>query len=232
MADAGRTSGKKPSSSGSFLQRAWTLLRPLSETDVLVRREIPFYSRSRHWMVAVPTYFESASIFVILAPLAVLGHLLDGVVGVLLVLLAGAGVANLARNKKTRPSLALLVLLLGTGYALSGPRTLAIFGLFWAFERISSAYIQWKYYDRLYITDRRVIGSSGILQAKIDTLPLSRATDISYSQTFLGELLGYATLRIETAGQDQALGRIPYIQDPEVFYELLILQSVGTADVA
>ena len=231
MADAGRTSGKKPSPSDSLIQRVWNILRPLSETDVLVRREIPFYSRTRHWMVAMPTYLESFAILGFLFPVLLFGELLSGVLGVLLLLSAGASVIQLARTRRTQVNLAVLVGLLGIGFALDGPRTSAIFGAFWAFERLAGAYIKWKFYERLYITDRRVIGSSGILQAKIDTLPLSRATDISYSQTFAGELLGYATLRIETAGQDQALGLIPFIQDPEIFYELLILQSVGTADV-
>jgi len=104
--------------------------------------------------------------------------------------------------------------------------------MLWSLTRSFAIVLEWRFYERLYITDRRVIGSSGILQSKIDTLPLSRATDISYEKPFFGEIFGYATLRIETAGQDQALGTINFIKNPEIFYELLILQSVGTADVA
>jgi uncharacterized membrane protein YdbT with pleckstrin-like domain len=81
---------------------------------------------------------------------------------------------------------------------------------------------RWSFYERRYITNRRVIESGGFLGSRISSMPLSRVTDISYSRTIPGELFGYATMRVETAGQDQALGIVRFISEPDHFYEVLI----------
>ncbi len=231
MADENQGQNRDANKEGVF-DGLWKLLRPLEEADVLVRREIPFYAQRRHWMIAAPEILESLSVFLLTFLLTFLNRVPSGAIGGLAFIMALAGVIAMARNKKSRPSLAGLAVTVVVGYVLLGPAGAGLFGMLWSLGRSFAEFLEWRFYERLYITDRRVIGSSGILQSKIDTLPLSRATDISYEKPFLGELLGYATLRIETAGQDQALGTIHFIKNPEVFYELLILQSVGTADVA
>ena len=80
----------------------------------------------------------------------------------------------------------------------------------------------WAFYEKLYITNRRVIKSTGFLGANIDGMPLTRITDIAFNRSVPGEVLGYGTFRLETAGQDQALGRIPFLNQPDLFYNILI----------
>ena len=37
-----------------------------------------------------------------------------------------------------------------------------------------------------------------------------------------GDMLGYGTFRVETAGQDQALGQLDFLLYPEEFHDLVI----------
>lgn len=74
---------------------------------------------------------------------------------------------------------------------------------------------------RLVVTDERILEVSGILTRKVAAMPLSRVTDMTYRRTIGGRLLGYGELIVESAGQDQALGRIRYIPDPDRFYRTL-----------
>ena len=87
----------------------------------------------------------------------------------------------------------------------------------------------WLLFERLYITNRRVILARGFLGSDISTMPLTRVTDINYTTTVPGELLGYAELRVETAGQDQALSTLQYLEKPAKFYATLI--DLSTAAV-
>ncbi len=231
MANVERRRVKETSKEGVF-DVVWKLLRPLEEADVLVRREIPFYAQRRHWMTATPQALESLSVLWLTMSVLVLDRIPNGFFGTLAFILAIAGAIRMAQNKDSRLGLLGLTAAIAFGFFALGPGGAGLLGVMWSLTRTFFIILEWRFYERLYITDRRVIASSGILQSKIDTLPLSRATDISYEKPFLGEILKYATLRIETAGQDQALGTINFIKNPEIFYELLILQSVGTADVA
>lgn len=74
---------------------------------------------------------------------------------------------------------------------------------------------------RLVVTDERVVEVSGILTRKVAAMPLSRVTDMTYRRTIAGRLLGYGELIVESAGQQQALGRIRYIPNPDGFYRTL-----------
>lgn len=75
--------------------------------------------------------------------------------------------------------------------------------------------------DRLVVTDERILEISGILTRKVAAMPLSRVTDMTYRRTIAGRLFGFGELIVESAGQDQALGRIRYIPDPDRFYRTL-----------
>ena len=204
---------------------ASSLVRPLSELDILVRGERIFYARRKHWMSIAPVTYETFSTLVIIFLLFV-GLPLGGVVGLVVVLASSVSVINMVRrrNWKGLPGF-LLVGGLIVGFIILGVSGMALLAAFVSFQRFAIAVARWGYYERLYITNRRIVESSGFLGSQISTLPLSRATDISFSRTVPGEVFGYATFRIETAGQDQALGTIPFLDDPDLFYELLILLS-------
>ena len=75
--------------------------------------------------------------------------------------------------------------------------------------------------ERIVITDKRVMISSGILTHKIGMMPLTKVTDLTFERTFTGRMLGYGTMVIESAGQIQALNRIDFMPQPEEIYEAL-----------
>jgi hypothetical protein len=52
-------------------------------------------------------------------------------------------------------------------------------------------------------------------------MPLVKVTDMRFSRSIVGRLLGYGEFRLESAGQDQALGRIPWVADPDATYREL-----------
>ena len=52
-------------------------------------------------------------------------------------------------------------------------------------------------------------------------MPLSKVTDMSFQRSFGGRILGYGELIVESAGQNQALDRVPYIPYPEQLYLLV-----------
>jgi len=79
---------------------------------------------------------------------------------------------------------------------------------------------------RIMITDKRVIEFGGFLRRNGGSMPLGKLTDLSYHQSFPGLLLDYGMVRIESAGQDQALSRIRYLRYPVAFQQELVARAV------
>lgn len=75
--------------------------------------------------------------------------------------------------------------------------------------------------DHFVITDKRIFELSGVLTRNVASLPLGKLTDLTYRRTVGGRLLGYGTLIVETAGQDQALSRIEYLPEPDRVYRTI-----------
>jgi membrane protein YdbS with pleckstrin-like domain len=74
----------------------------------------------------------------------------------------------------------------------------------------------WRRY--FFITNRRVLLTTGIIVRTVALLPLRRITDLTYKETPFGQLLGYGTFRFESAGQQQALSEITYLPRADVLY--------------
>lgn len=69
------------------------------------------------------------------------------------------------------------------------------------------------------VSRRRVLLTSGVLVRTVTLLPLRRVTDLTWKETFLGQLLGYGTFRFESAGRDQALSQITFLPRADVLYQ-------------
>jgi hypothetical protein len=52
-------------------------------------------------------------------------------------------------------------------------------------------------------------------------MPLTKVTDLTFQRTLGGRILGYGTVIVESAGQNQAFERINYIPQPDEVYEAL-----------
>jgi membrane protein YdbS with pleckstrin-like domain len=67
-------------------------------------------------------------------------------------------------------------------------------------------------------TDRRLMLTMGVLTRKVAMIPLGKVTDMSYVRSPLGQLLGYGSFVLESAGQDQAFRVVEYVPNPGLYY--------------
>src|SRR5262245_15054747 len=74
------------------------------------------------------------------------------------------------------------------------------------------------YYDRFVLTNKRVMLIEGIVARKVAMMPLARVTDMKYTQSPMGRVLGYGTFELESAGQDQALRNVKNLPNPTDLY--------------
>ncbi len=75
--------------------------------------------------------------------------------------------------------------------------------------------------DYFVVTTERLLLTTGFLTRKVNMMPLSKVTDMSFQRSFAGRLLGYGEFIVESAGQDQALRHVTYIPYPEQLYLLI-----------
>ena len=87
------------------------------------------------------------------------------------------------------------------------------------------------YWRTIYLTNRRVLMAESPWSRDISSVALGRITDISMHQTNTGGLFGYSHLKIETAGQDQALKFVDFLPHPDDFYQSLVTLSTSEADL-
>lgn len=80
------------------------------------------------------------------------------------------------------------------------------------------------------ITSVRVILLHGILVRRVDMMPLKKITDLAVNRSILGRMLGYGTVVLESAGQDQALSKVEYVPEPESIYLHISAVAFGHGD--
>jgi membrane protein YdbS with pleckstrin-like domain len=88
------------------------------------------------------------------------------------------------------------------------------------FLRLVWKVINWSV-DYFVVTSERLLLTTGFLTRKVNMMPLSKVTDMSFKRTFPGRLLGYGEFIVESAGQDQALRNVEFIPYPEQLYLLI-----------
>ena len=104
----------------------------------------------------------------------------------------------------------------------------------WSFFLFSALWLTWVIADwrsELFaVTDKRVLMVSGLVTKRLAVMPLSKVTDMTYERSALGRALGYGTFIMESAGQDQALSRIDFVEHPERLYFQLSEELFGRDD--
>jgi membrane protein YdbS with pleckstrin-like domain len=75
--------------------------------------------------------------------------------------------------------------------------------------------------DYFVVTSERLLLTTGFLTRRVNMMPLTKVTDMSFRRTFPGRLLGYGEFIVESAGQDQALRNVEFIPYPEQLYLLI-----------
>jgi len=120
-----------------------------------------------------------------------------------------------------------LVAAMGLSYALSGAgeglwllQTALWYIALAAVGRFAYRVLEW-WVERIIVTDKRFMATSGIIETKISLMPITKVTDMSYTRPVVGRILGYGTLRVESAGQKQDLEKIEYLPQPEEVYNAI-----------
>jgi uncharacterized membrane protein YdbT with pleckstrin-like domain len=68
------------------------------------------------------------------------------------------------------------------------------------------------------VTSQRLMLATGLVIRKVNMLPLTKVTDMSFQRTTTGRILGYGEFIVESAGQDQALRNVRFLPYPEQLY--------------
>lgn len=203
-----------------------SLFIPPEPTDVLIPTEAILYNERKHWAILIQPFLETLAALILLTVIASEGNL--GAFGAFVVLVAIAMAVMRFRSKQWNHGLAYAgTVALILGFVIVGREGLALAAVLFVTGRFAFRFMKWAFYERLYITNRRIIGLTGFLGSEISTMPLTRVTDISYRTTVWAEIFRYGILRVETAGQDQALGLIEFLDKPEKFYDILIDRSTA-----
>jgi membrane protein YdbS with pleckstrin-like domain len=80
-------------------------------------------------------------------------------------------------------------------------------------------WLTYEWYREWFVgTDRRLMLTMGVLTRKVAMMPLGKVTDMSYVRSPLGQLLGYGSFVLESAGQDQAFRVVEYVPNPGLYY--------------
>jgi membrane protein YdbS with pleckstrin-like domain len=93
---------------------------------------------------------------------------------------------------------------------------LAVVLLVLVLQRLSQRYTSY------VITNVRIMRVAGIVTRRVHSIPWMRVTDLTFDQSWLGRLLGYATLHIESANEDSGLRDLAGVSNPMVFNRYLV----------
>jgi uncharacterized membrane protein YdbT with pleckstrin-like domain len=128
--------------------------------------------------------------------------------------------------------LIVIVAAFGLSYAfrfVSTMQTLAWWLAILAFLRLVYVIADW-YVERLVITNKRFLLTTGLLTRKVAIMPLTKVTDMTYERSVPGQIFGYGVFIVESAGQDQALSRIAFLPHPDELYQQVSTLLFGAPD--
>jgi uncharacterized membrane protein YdbT with pleckstrin-like domain len=99
-----------------------------------------------------------------------------------------------------------------------GTAVLIIWGL-WVLLMARTAVAVWEWTVTYFVvTSQRMLLATGLIIRKVNMMPLTKVTDMSFQRTTTGRVLGYGEFVVESAGQDQALRNVKFLPYPEQLY--------------
>ncbi|HEY3895619.1 MAG TPA: PH domain-containing protein [Pseudonocardiaceae bacterium] len=111
-------------------------------------------------------------------------------------------------------------LISGAGDALWLVQSLLWYLAVFAVLRFAWKVLEW-WVEVVIVTDKRFMITSGIIETKNSMMPITKVTDMSFMRPIMGQILGYGTLRVESAGQKQDLEKIEYLPRPEEVFQAI-----------
>ena len=208
---------------------------PPSDENVLVADEVVYYRAPKHVMSLAEPAIETFAVLVLVVAVLVQPSFEELGTGLLLILLSILVVVRWIRARDFGFGAGAVAIVVGY-VVLSNdidPLTLVpLIGLGFI-ARLAFRSLRWYSYEIRYLTNRRIIEATGFLGLRVASMPVARVTDIVLSHSATGEALGYGKLRIESAGEDQALSNINFLVEPGSFHRLAVRLSTkpGKIDV-
>lgn len=200
--------------------------RPPTEAPYLSYGERTVVATRHHPIVAILPFLQLA----VFVPVALLAMAFIPVVGAIAVL---ALALQWLRYKGFIPMLSFLWTAVTFGALLlvlnllDDPESVVYLGILAAIVIAAFQLIEYLFFIKLYLTDRRIFRVSGILTRRVATMPLRALTDIRYDQTLFGRLIHYGHFFVESAGQNQALSEVRYVPEPERFYRIIMSEALA-----
>ena len=113
----------------------------------------------------------------------------------------------------------LVVGLLDARLPTGQPRVRDVLVILMVFLLLRALWKTYEWYREWFVgTDRRLMLTMGVITRKVAMIPVSKVTDMSYVRGPVGQLLGYGSFVLESAGQDQAFREVEYVPNPGVYY--------------
>ena len=108
---------------------------------------------------------------------------------------------------------------LTTVFAKSNSVAVLIIWILWGivFLRLVIKVFEWAE-TYFVVTSQRFLLATGLVTRKVNMMPLSKVTDMSFQRSTMGRILGYGEFILESAGQDQALNKVDHLPYPEQLY--------------
>ncbi len=124
-------------------------------------------------------------------------------IGPIFVVLVGLAIAGLVSN----------------AIAHGNNTAILIIWIAWALLLVRLAVKVYEWSDTYFVvTSQRMLLQTGLVTKKVNMMPLSKVTDMSFRRSSMGRLLGYGEFILESAGQDQALRVVDHLPYPEQLY--------------
>ncbi|MEO6955687.1 MAG: PH domain-containing protein [Antricoccus sp.] len=95
--------------------------------------------------------------------------------------------------------------------------TLSALVILCAAVRFGYLVLEWRM-DRIVVTEQRMMVVGGVLTRRVAAIPLLKVTDLTYAKPLIGQLFGYGTFVVESAGQDQAFSQLDYLPRADCLY--------------
>jgi uncharacterized membrane protein YdbT with pleckstrin-like domain len=108
---------------------------------------------------------------------------------------------------------------LTTTFAKANGTAVLVIWILWGlvFLRLVIKVVEWGE-TYFVVTSQRFLLATGLLTRKVNMMPLSKVTDMSFQRSTMGRILGYGEFILESAGQDQALNKVDHLPYPEQLY--------------
>jgi uncharacterized membrane protein YdbT with pleckstrin-like domain len=108
---------------------------------------------------------------------------------------------------------------LSAAFAKGSATVIGVLWIAWGLLFIRLLIRIWEWWDNHFVvTSQRLLLATGVITKKVNMMPLTKVTDMSFQRSSWGRILGYGEFIVESAGQDQALRRVDHLPYPEQLY--------------